>query len=164
MTADTADRYSRQIRFAPIGKDGQDRLARSRVAVVGCGALGTAIAEQLCRAGIGFLRLIDRDFVEWSNLQRQSLYVEADAALGRPKAVAAAEHVLLEELVGARARLAAHADDLVLAARQPHAERTEADYRNVTERYLGDWLDRPLREIGEDRRGVSRRRPAGFSP
>jgi molybdopterin/thiamine biosynthesis adenylyltransferase len=87
------DRYSRQIRFAPIGASGQSRIAAARVAVVGCGALGTAIAEQLCRAGVGSLRLIDRDFVEWSNLQRQSLFGEDDARRSLPKAVAAAERL-----------------------------------------------------------------------
>ncbi len=87
------DRYSRQVRFAPIGAQGQARLVGARVAVVGCGALGTAIAEQLCRAGVGFLRLIDRDFVEWSNLQRQSLFSEDDARRAAPKAVAAAERL-----------------------------------------------------------------------
>lgn len=87
------DRYSRQERFAPIGIVGQTRLAQARVAVIGCGALGTAIAEQLCRAGVGFLRLIDRDFVEWSNLQRQSLFSEDDARRSAPKAVAAAERL-----------------------------------------------------------------------
>jgi molybdopterin/thiamine biosynthesis adenylyltransferase len=87
------ERHSRQIRFAPIGPAGQQRLGRSTVAVVGCGALGASVAEQLCRAGVGRLRLIDRDFVEPSNLQRQSLYTEEDAARSAPKAVAAAEHL-----------------------------------------------------------------------
>jgi molybdopterin/thiamine biosynthesis adenylyltransferase len=84
------DRYSRQIRFREIGEEGQLRLAQARVAVVGCGALGSTQAELLARAGIGFLRLIDRDYLEWSNLQRQSLYDEKDAAEALPKAVAAA--------------------------------------------------------------------------
>jgi molybdopterin/thiamine biosynthesis adenylyltransferase len=88
-----SERYSRQERFAPIGIAGQQRLTTARVAVIGCGALGTAIAEQLCRAGVGFLRLIDRDFVEWSNLQRQSLFSEDDARRAAPKAVAAAERL-----------------------------------------------------------------------
>ena len=72
------DRYSRQVRFAPIGEGGQARLAGARVALVGLGALGTVAADQLVRAGVGFLRMIDRDFVELSNLQRQSLYDEND--------------------------------------------------------------------------------------
>ncbi len=84
------DRYSRQIRFRPIGEDGQHRLSQSRVAIVGCGALGSAQAELLARAGVGFLRLIDRDYIEWSNLQRQTLYDEKDAEASLPKAVAAA--------------------------------------------------------------------------
>jgi molybdopterin/thiamine biosynthesis adenylyltransferase len=84
-------RYSRQVLFRPIGADGQRALRKARLAVVGMGALGTAIAAQLARAGVGFLRLIDRDIVEPSNLQRQLLYDEADAAAFRPKAVAAAE-------------------------------------------------------------------------
>jgi molybdopterin/thiamine biosynthesis adenylyltransferase len=87
------ERYSRQVRFAPIGAAGQARLIAARVAIIGCGALGTAIAEQLCRAGVGFLRLIDRDFVEWSNLQRQSLFSEDDARRSAPKAVAATERL-----------------------------------------------------------------------
>jgi molybdopterin-synthase adenylyltransferase len=93
MNDGCSGRYSRQERFAPIGPAGQARLARARVAIIGCGALGTAIAEQLCRAGVGFLRLIDRDFVEWSNLQRQSLFSEDDARRAAPKAVAAAERL-----------------------------------------------------------------------
>lgn len=84
------DRYSRQIRFREIGEDGQRRLSQARVAIVGCGGLGSAQAESLARAGVGFLRLIDRDYIEWSNLQRQSLYDEKDAEAGLPKAAAAA--------------------------------------------------------------------------
>lgn len=87
------DRYSRQIIYPPIGPAGQERLAAGRVAVVGCGALGTAVAAALARAGVGFIRLIDRDYVELSNLQRQSLFDEHDAAEGRAKAVAAADHL-----------------------------------------------------------------------
>lgn len=86
----TDGRYSRQERFAPIGAAGQARIRAASVAVVGCGALGTAALDQLVRAGVGRVRLIDRDFVEPSNLQRQGLYDEADAAASTPKAVAAA--------------------------------------------------------------------------
>ena len=84
------DRYSRQIRFAPIGVEGQRRISAATVLVVGCGALGTAMLDQLVRAGVGTVRLVDRDFVEPSNLQRQSLFDEADAAACTPKAIAAA--------------------------------------------------------------------------
>src|SRR5262245_31616809 len=87
MTPDELDRYSRQIRFAPIGEEGQRRLLRSRAAVIGCGALGSFHAGSLARAGVGRLVLIDRDYVELSNLQRQSLYTEADAAGALPKSV-----------------------------------------------------------------------------
>jgi len=83
------DRYSRQIRFAGIGQAGQERLAKSRVLLVGCGALGSSLAETLVRAGVGFLRLVDRDFVDLSNLQRQVLYDEQDVAERLPKAIAA---------------------------------------------------------------------------
>ena len=75
------DRYSRQERFFGIGKDGQEKIRRSRVAIIGLGALGTVIAEELTRAGIGFLRLIDRDFVELHNLQRQMLYSICTASI-----------------------------------------------------------------------------------
>jgi molybdopterin-synthase adenylyltransferase len=89
MTHGPESRYSRQIRFAPWGKEGQERLLAARVAVVGLGALGSVQAELLARAGVGSLRLMDRDFVELSNLQRQTLYDESDAAEALPKAVAA---------------------------------------------------------------------------
>ncbi|WP_425283859.1 ThiF family adenylyltransferase [Lihuaxuella thermophila] len=84
-------RYSRQILFSPIGTAGQEKLQKSRVAIVGLGALGTALANHMARAGVGYLRLIDRDFVEASNLQRQMLYDEADAEAQLPKATAAAD-------------------------------------------------------------------------
>ena len=87
------DRYSRQIRFGPLGSDGQARLAAAKVAIIGCGALGTFQASALARAGVGYLRLIDRDIVEWSNLQRQWLFDEADASTQQPKAAAAAQHL-----------------------------------------------------------------------
>lgn len=90
MTGFDPDRYSRQTRFPPLGPEGQTRLAAGRVAIVGCGALGSAAAVALVRAGVGFLRLIDRDVPEPSNLPRQLLFDEADVAAGLPKAVAAA--------------------------------------------------------------------------
>lgn len=88
-----SDRYARQIVFPGIGEAGQERLARSRVALIGCGALGTVLANVLARAGVGFLRIVDRDYVEWSNLQRQVLFDEQDARDGAPKAAAAVEHL-----------------------------------------------------------------------
>ena len=87
------DRYSRQVLFKPVGVEGQARLSRARVGLVGCGALGSVISSHLVRAGVGFLRLVDRDFVELSNLQRQMLFTEADVAARLPKAVAAARHL-----------------------------------------------------------------------
>ncbi|RIX52433.1 thiamine biosynthesis protein ThiF [Paenibacillus nanensis] len=86
-----ADRYSRQIRFAPIGQEGQRKLLNSTALIVGCGALGASLAQHLTRAGVGRLRIADRDYVEPSNLQRQVLFHEADALAALPKAVAAAE-------------------------------------------------------------------------
>jgi molybdopterin/thiamine biosynthesis adenylyltransferase len=88
------DRYSRQTRFGPLGPEGQAKLAAGRVAIVGCGALGAASAMALARAGVGFLRLIDRDVPEPSNLPRQVLFDEADVAAGLPKAVAAARQLV----------------------------------------------------------------------
>ncbi|MET4654703.1 molybdopterin/thiamine biosynthesis adenylyltransferase [Exiguobacterium sp. PvP048] len=83
------DRYSRQVRFRPIGQKGQDQMADRHVVIIGAGALGTANAEQLVRGGVGHVTLIDRDHVEWSNLQRQQLYTEQDVQDHLPKAVAA---------------------------------------------------------------------------
>ena len=85
-----SDRYSRQVRFPHIGEAGQEELAAARVTLIGCGALGSVISETLVRAGVGFLRIVDRDFLEISNLQRQSLFNEDDVASGLPKAIAAA--------------------------------------------------------------------------
>lgn len=83
------NRYSRQILFDGIGKEGQEKLLSSRVLLVGCGALGASHAEMLTRAGVGFIKIVDRDFVEFSNLQRQTLYSESDAINRLPKAIAA---------------------------------------------------------------------------
>jgi molybdopterin/thiamine biosynthesis adenylyltransferase len=84
------ERYSRQILFSGIGQAGQQKLRQARVAIVGMGALGTVLANHMVRAGVGYVRLIDRDFVEWSNLQRQMLYDEQDARSSIAKAEAAA--------------------------------------------------------------------------
>jgi adenylyltransferase/sulfurtransferase len=88
--ADIPERYSRQVRFAGLGEEGQRRLMASRVTLVGCGALGTVLANSLVRAGVGHLRLIDRDFIETNNLQRQILFDEDDVSANLPKAEAAA--------------------------------------------------------------------------
>lgn len=87
------ERYSRQVLFYGIGADGQEKLAASRIAIVGCGATGSAIASLLARSGVGTVRIIDRDYVEPSNLQRQSLFDEEDAAESLPKAIAAARKI-----------------------------------------------------------------------
>src|SRR5882724_10829137 len=87
------ERYSRQILFSGIGPEGQRRLRQSRVLIVGCGALGSAQAESLARAGVGRLRIADRDYVEPSNLQRQTMFTESDASERLPKAIACARHI-----------------------------------------------------------------------
>jgi adenylyltransferase/sulfurtransferase len=86
-------RYSRQTVFARLGIRGQQKLSAAHAVIIGIGALGTAIANNLCRAGVGRLRLIDRDYVELSNLHRQTLFDEADAAKETPKAIAAGDHL-----------------------------------------------------------------------
>ncbi|HEV8292203.1 MAG TPA: ThiF family adenylyltransferase, partial [Tepidisphaeraceae bacterium] len=85
----SSDRYARQMRLPWVGEHGQQKLASARVIIVGCGALGSVAAEQLARAGVGHLSIIDRDIVELSNLQRQVLFDEEDARANLPKAVAA---------------------------------------------------------------------------
>jgi molybdopterin-synthase adenylyltransferase len=110
LAAANTDRYSRQVLFAPIGEAGQQRLAASTVAIVGCGATGAAAAALLARAGIGTLILIDRDFVEESNLQRQVLFDEADAAAATPKAEAARHQIAR---FNSEIQVRAHVADLV---------------------------------------------------
>jgi molybdopterin/thiamine biosynthesis adenylyltransferase len=115
-TSSNLDRYIRQIRYAPLGEAGQRRLVESRALVCGCGALGNVLAAMLVRAGVGSVRIVDRDFVETNNLQRQLLFDEDDVARDLPKAVAAAEK-------------------LRKANRQVHVEPVVADlnHRNVEE-------------------------------
>src|SRR5262249_38107227 len=93
LSMSLSERYSRQVLFEGIGQEGQERLLAARAVIIGCGALGALQIETLARAGVGHLRIIDRDFVEESNLQRQALYDEQDAADQLPKAVAARERV-----------------------------------------------------------------------
>jgi len=120
-----SDRYSRQRRFAPIGETGQKRLLASTVLIVGCGALGASLAQHMVRAGVGTVRIADRDFVEPSNLQRQVLFEEADALAILPKAVAAAEKLrrinseiciepYVSDVTGANASELAAGADLIL--------------------------------------------------
>ncbi len=101
-----SERYRKQILFDGLGETGQERLCRSRVVVIGCGALGSVILELLVRAGVGFVRFVDRDFVELSNLQRQVLYDESDVAHKLPKVIAASQklakinsEIILEPIV-----------------------------------------------------------------
>lgn len=87
------ERYSRQILFSGVGEEGQRKIREKHVLIIGAGALGAANAEAIVRAGVGKITIADRDYVEWSNLQRQQLYTEGDAKQYKPKAVAAAEHL-----------------------------------------------------------------------
>jgi molybdopterin/thiamine biosynthesis adenylyltransferase len=93
MSLEHDQRYSRQLLFKGIGAEGQRQLATARIAIVGCGATGSVLASLLARAGVGTIRIIDRDYVEPSNLQRQSLYDESDASDSLPKAIAAARKI-----------------------------------------------------------------------
>jgi molybdopterin/thiamine biosynthesis adenylyltransferase len=103
------DRYSRQTLFAPVGTQGQARIRQAKVAVVGCGAIGASVCTLLSRAGIGTLRIIDRDYVEISNLQRQILFDEEDARQSLPKADAAATKL---SGINSDVKLEAYAKDL----------------------------------------------------
>lgn len=101
------ERYSRQILFDGINEAGQRRLLAARAVIIGCGALGTAQAEALARAGVGRLRIVDRDFVEGSNLQRQTMFTESDARDRLPKAIACANHLaLINSEIEAEAKVA----------------------------------------------------------
>lgn len=86
-------RYARQTLFFGVGREGQERISRARILIVGCGATGSVLANNLARAGVGYLRVVDRDYVEGNNLQRQVLYEEDDVLAGMPKAVAAAQRL-----------------------------------------------------------------------
>jgi molybdopterin/thiamine biosynthesis adenylyltransferase len=122
IAAPDTDRYSRQVLFAPIGEAGQQRLAAATVALVGCGATGAAAAALLARAGVGTLILIDRDFVEESNLQRQVLFDEADAAAATPKAEAARR-----QIAGFNSNIKVHAHVADLVPGNIHALLAGAD-------------------------------------
>ena len=89
-SVDPIERYSRQVRFPALGEAGQRKLMASKVTICGCGALGTVLANHLVRAGVGHVRIVDRDFIETHNLQRQILFDEQDVADNLPKAEAAA--------------------------------------------------------------------------
>lgn len=106
----SGERYSRQVLFPAIGIEGQRRLLAAHLAIVGCGATGTAVAALVARAGVGTLTLIDRDYVEWSNLQRQALFEEADAETGLPKAEAARRGIAR---FNSETKVHAHIADLV---------------------------------------------------
>src|SRR5580704_3883703 len=110
--AEFTDRYSRQVLYPGIGVEGQQKLGAAHAAIVGCGATGAAAASLLARAGVGTITLIDRDFVEPSNLQRQVLFDEADAHASLPKAEAARRHIAR---FNSRIAVHAHIADLVPA-------------------------------------------------
>lgn len=112
LPIDDRERYSRQVLFSGIGEEGQKRLRQSHAAVIGVGATGAATAGLLARAGVGHLTLIDRDFVEPSNLQRQMLFDEDDARAALPKAEAAKRHL---QRINSGVRITAHIADLVPA-------------------------------------------------
>jgi len=113
------ERYSRQMLFTPIGEKGQDNIRKKHVLIVGAGALGTASAEMIARAGIGTLTIVDRDYVEWSNLQRQQLYIEDDAINRIPKAVAAKQHL---EKINSEVDVLSYVEDVTSANIEEFAE------------------------------------------
>lgn len=113
------ERYSRQILFSPIGEKGQEQIRKKHILVVGAGALGTANAEMIARAGIGKLTIVDRDYVEWSNLQRQQLYIEEDAQNRIPKAVASQAHL---KKINSEVEVYSHVEDVTSANIEELAE------------------------------------------
>ncbi len=105
----STDRYSRQILFDPIGEKGQEMLGAKHVLIIGAGTLGTQSSEALVRAEVGKITIVDRDYIEWSNLQRQQLYTEADAANRTPKVVAAKERL---QVINSEVEIVAHIMDV----------------------------------------------------
>src|SRR5699024_4229620 len=103
------ERYSRQILFAPIGEQGQHLLKEKHVLIVGIGTLGTLSSESLVRAGVGRVTIVDRDYVEWSNLQRQHLFTEEDAKERLPKVIAAANRL---RMINSEVKIAPHILDV----------------------------------------------------
>ena len=103
------ERYTRQTLFAPIGRAGQEQLEQASVAIIGCGALGTGLANNLCRAGVGRVLIADRDYIELNNLQRQILFDEEDIAQHLPKAIAAVNRL---RRVNSETRLEALVEDI----------------------------------------------------
>ena len=114
------ERYSRQILFAEIGRAGQEKLLNARVLIVGCGALGASHAEMLSRAGVGQLKIVDRDFVEFTNLQRQTLFKESDAVERLPKAIAAKTRI-------AEINSGIHVEAIVADVNQSNVEQLISD-------------------------------------
>jgi adenylyltransferase/sulfurtransferase len=106
------ERYSRQVLFPGIGPEGQHKLARSRIAIVGCGATGSVLSSLLVRSGVGYVRIIDRDYIEPSNLQRQVLFDERDAAESLPKAIAACRKL---QQINSNVTVDPHVEDLTPA-------------------------------------------------
>ncbi|MBL8877366.1 MAG: ThiF family adenylyltransferase [Phycisphaerae bacterium] len=136
---DSADRYSRQEILPGIGKGGQELLGRSHAVVIGCGALGCGVIDQLARAGVGKLTIVDRDVVEWSNLQRQTLFDEEDARTGQPKAVAARRRAIaINSTLAISAHIAdlthENAESLIIAHAKPDLILDGTD--NLETRYL----------------------------
>ncbi|MFL5626893.1 MAG: ThiF family adenylyltransferase [Ktedonobacteraceae bacterium] len=144
-----SDRYTRQTLFGPIGKAGQELLQASTVTIIGCGALGTVLANNLCRAGIGHLVIADRDYIELNNLQRQILFDEDDIARRLPKAIAAAEKLrrinsettiepLVEDINADGIEFLVQSTDLVLDA----TDNFETRYllNDVCVKYARPWI------------------------
>ena len=150
MSLGLDDRYSQQILFDGIGRAGQERLSAARVAVVGCGATGSSIAALLGRSGVGTIRIIDRDYVEPSNLQRQTLFDESDAKESLPKAIAAARRISafnsqiaveprVADLVPANIEELLDASDLILDGTDNFETRYLVNDYAVSKSFLGSY-------------------------